>query len=117
MKPRLLNAIGVGICLIGLLAWPQSGWSQGSTVGQRLKDRLAQRQPANAESANGIDVQLALIKPGEYRFNFQHDGLNRMYRVHLPASYKPATPVPLLFALHGGGGNMELQADDAKYGH
>lgn len=116
MKPRLLNAIGVGICLIGLLAWPQSGWSQGSTVGQRLKDRLAQRQPAKAESGNGTDFQVALIKPGEYRFNFQHNGLNRMYRLHLPASYKPAMPVPLLFAMHGGGGNMDLQADDAKYG-
>ncbi len=25
-------------------------------------------------------------------------------------------PAPLLLALHGGGGHMELQADDAKYG-
>ena len=39
-----------------------------------------------------------------------------MYRVHVPASYDDAKPVPLLFALHGGGGSMDYQADDTKYG-
>jgi polyhydroxybutyrate depolymerase len=54
--------------------------------------------------------------PGDYSFTLQHDGLARMYRVHIPAKYVAATPAPLLVALHGGGGNMDLQADDTLYG-
>jgi len=40
-----------------------------------------------------------------------------MYQVHVPARVDPATPAPLMFALHGGGGSMDYQADDAHYGH
>ena len=36
-----------------------------------------------------------------------------MYRVHVPARYDPARPAPLLVVLHGGGGNMDLQASEA----
>jgi polyhydroxybutyrate depolymerase len=46
----------------------------------------------------------------------QHGGLQRSYRVHVPASYSRARPAPLLVALHGGGGDMDLQANDALYG-
>ena len=48
--------------------------------------------------------------------SIRHDGMARSYRVHVPASYDPARPAPLLVALHGGGGNMDLQADDSLYG-
>lgn len=43
-------------------------------------------------------------------------GLRRQYLVHLPQGYNPAQRVPVLVALHGGGGNMRLQADDGRYG-
>jgi polyhydroxybutyrate depolymerase len=117
MNCRLPPALHSALLAIGLLAWQQDGLAQDGSVRQRLKDRQAQRQQAKAEpAAPGPEVQAALIKPGDYRFSFQHNGLTRTYRVHLPASYKPAIAVPLLFALHGGGGNMDFQADDAKYG-
>jgi polyhydroxybutyrate depolymerase len=60
--------------------------------------------------------QSPITRPGDYTFTIQHDGLTRAYRVHVPASYDPARPAPLLVALHGGGGNMNLQANDALYG-
>lgn len=60
-------------------------------------------QPAGAQSG----------APGDYAFDLQHDGLARRYRVHVPARYDPARPAPLLVALHGGGGNMDLQASEA----
>jgi len=49
-------------------------------------------------------------------FKIKHGGLERMYRVHVPASYDSAKPLPLLIALHGGGGNMDIQANDVFYG-
>jgi polyhydroxybutyrate depolymerase len=61
-------------------------------------------------------VAQAITTPGDYRYTIRHDGLVRMYRVHVPAGYDAARPAPLLFALHGGGGSMDHQADDARYG-
>src|SRR4051812_34694970 len=61
-------------------------------------------------------VHPPITRPGDYAFTIQHDGLARMYRVHVPAKYEPSRPAPLLVALHGGGGNMDLQANDALYG-
>jgi polyhydroxybutyrate depolymerase len=52
----------------------------------------------------------------DFTFKLQHAGMERMYRVHVPAKYDPARPAPLLVAMHGGGGNMDLQADDRYYG-
>jgi polyhydroxybutyrate depolymerase len=49
-------------------------------------------------------------------FTLQHGGARRMYSVHVPASYDPSRPAALLVALHGGGGNFEMQADDSLYG-
>lgn len=36
--------------------------------------------------------------------------------MHVPASYRAERPVPLVLALHGGGGSMEVMARDRLYG-
>jgi polyhydroxybutyrate depolymerase len=59
---------------------------------------------------------MAQTAPGDYSYAFEFGGHKRLYRVHVPASYAPDKPVALVFALHGGGGNMDLQANDAYYG-
>lgn len=38
-------------------------------------------------------------------------GMRRWYRVHVPPSYDPAVPAPVLLAFHGGGGNARQFAD------
>lgn len=40
----------------------------------------------------------------------------RKVLVHLPASYDAARALPLVLAMHGGGGHAALMADDARYG-
>ena len=55
-----------------------------------------------------------ITAPGDYRFSFDHDGITREYLVHVPKSYDRA-PMPMLVALHGGGGDADFQADDSKY--
>jgi polyhydroxybutyrate depolymerase len=54
--------------------------------------------------------------PGDHRFTLQHAGKARLYRVHVPKGFSPDRPMPVVFALHGGGGNMDIQADDHFYG-
>lgn len=49
-------------------------------------------------------------------FTLQHDGLTRQYRVHVPTSYTSDKPTPLVLVFHGGGGNMDVQANDRYYG-
>lgn len=55
-----------------------------------------------------------ITRPGDYRFSLVRDGLTREYLVHVPRSYHGQT-VPMLMALHGGGGDADFQASDDKY--
>lgn len=82
---------------------------------ERLRERLQDRAAPAANAARpGPDG--AIRAPGLYRYTLRHDGLDREYLVHVPPAYRPGHPMPVLFAFHGGGGHMEWQADDAKYG-
>jgi polyhydroxybutyrate depolymerase len=74
---------------------------------------FAQAQPANAQAANAAG---RIGTPGDHTGTLVHAGVKRLYRVHVPASYSPSQPMPLVLALHGGGGNMDIQAEDKFYG-
>lgn len=78
---------------------------------ERFRERAAQRQAQAAADPNPT----LLTMPGDYRFTFEHRGLQREYLVHIPKSYRPGTPTPMLVALHGGGGDADYQASDDKY--
>jgi polyhydroxybutyrate depolymerase len=45
---------------------------------------------------------LPVLSPAQ---EFQFKGLKRCYQIHVPVFYTSSKPVPLLIALHGGGGN------------
>jgi len=86
------------------------------TLRERIRERLQQRQQQYAPAAAERDVSSPITKPGDYSFTIDHAGLARSYLVHVPRSYDPAKPTPLLMAFHGGGGTMYFQADDENYG-
>lgn len=113
-----LPVLALLACSIAFLPLP--GAAQDGTLRQRLKERWQQRDQQKPEGDASADTyfvaEARIVKPGDYRFAIQHDGLMRMYLVHVPAKYKADTPSPLLVALHGGGGNMDFQADDTHYG-
>ena len=45
--------------------------------------------------------------PGKQRFTIITDGITREYYVHVPAAYNPEITIPVVFMLHGSGGNGE----------
>lgn len=101
--PRLLIALAV-VCTLLPAAMAQD------TGQPSLRERLAQRRAATQPPAS------ALLTAGTHTLQLQHQGLMRKAVVHVPASYNPATPMPLLLALHGGGGHAGYMADEARYG-
>lgn len=88
----------------------------GTAAAQRLSRFHEILKEAQERRSQIADPNLTPISaPGNYRFTFVHDGLRRDYLVHVPRSYAGA-PTAMLLALHGGGGNADLQADDSRYG-
>jgi polyhydroxybutyrate depolymerase len=110
MTWRCLLTIVVNVSILGPTAFAQDGPIR-SLLKERIKARLESR-PAPETNAT-VDQKLT---SGDYTFSIQFDGLTRIYRVHVPGSYNPAAPTPMLMAFHGGGGNMEIQANDRYYG-
>lgn len=51
-------------------------------------------------------------KTGDRTFHLTHDQRKRKYILHLPSSISAGHPVPLVIALHGGGGNA---SESVKY--
>lgn len=80
---------------------------------QDRRERIQQlRQRAQMRAAQKSDPNPTPISsPGTYRFHFAHGGLRREYIVYVPASLPRGRPAPMLLALHGGGGDMDFQAD------
>ncbi|MBC7726381.1 MAG: prolyl oligopeptidase family serine peptidase [Microbacteriaceae bacterium] len=58
----------------------------------------------------------APLGAGNHTQYLTHGGIKRQYLVHVPTRYDPASPTPLVLALHGGGGHAAYMADDEKYG-
>jgi polyhydroxybutyrate depolymerase len=78
-----------------------------SALGLLLCNSLCQAQD---------DPKARIAVPGDYRYTVRHGELDRAYRVHVPKTFDAAKPQTLIVALHGGGGSMDYQADDANYG-
>lgn len=81
---------------------------------EQVRERWLARQPARAARSSAADGRIT--GPGDYSLSLVHAGLTRWYRLHVPLSYSPSTPAPLVFSFHGGGGSMDYQANDSYYG-
>lgn len=107
---------GVWLLLQALVLGAQATFAQTSqnegspSLRERIKEKLAQRSASAIPKTDSPSTQ-PITAPGTYRFTLQHGGLNRAYLVHVPRGYVPTKPTPVVFAFHGGGGNMNMQAD------
>lgn len=88
----------VAVVLASLLPVAQAD----DTLRDRLKARLEQRKAERGTEATAALQSLTVQ--------------GRTVLVHVPATLDTSQPVPLVLALHGGGGHAEYMADDARYG-
>lgn len=80
-----------------------------------VRERMQERVQAYRTQRSDAQKPQALTQAGTYTLSLQHGGQTRAYLVHVPRGYRHGTPTPVVFAFHGGGGHMELQAG-AHYG-
>ena len=114
MKRFARSCLVRAVFACSLVILSPAGAAQDGPIRQWLKERALQRDQQRP-GADAVTVA-RITKQGDYTFTLEHDGLARMYRIHVPAKYDPAVPAALLFALRGGGGNMDYMANDANYG-
>ncbi|HRD83739.1 MAG TPA: alpha/beta hydrolase-fold protein [Rubrivivax sp.] len=88
----------------------QESATPAPTLRERIAAKRAERQAGRTPGNRPIG------KPGTYDFTMEHDGETRMYRVHVPQSYSPARPTPVVFSFHGGGGSADIMSQDKYYG-
>lgn len=95
---RILLLLALASCL------SPAAYAEGS-LRERLRERVAERRGDALPMAGGThERQLA------------HDGQQRRYLIYRPANLPPEQPLPLVIALHGGGGHAEYMADEQRYG-
>lgn len=74
-----------------------------------LRPAIAVLVAAACSSGSGPVAPVETIPgPGDYTRTFTAEGLERLYRVHVPAGYASRRPPPVVLAFHGTPGNAEL---------
>lgn len=115
MKRKVLAA-GVLAALLAVgCAAGEAGDSRAGLRG-RLVERTGDRPAAEGPPARRLAPGERITAPGRYEIRLRHDGLDRMALVHVPGRWNASTAMPVVLALHGGGGGALYQADDATYG-
>lgn len=116
MPHRLTGTLFVAATLVLACAW--SVHARDGRLRERVRERIEARRGAfdTQSGAARPGPDRPIDAPGLYRYTLRHDGLEREYLVHVPRAYVRSKAIPVVFALHGGGGHMELQADEATYG-
>ncbi len=85
----------------------------------RLRERVADKAAAKAgptERATLLGANQKITAPGRYELRVRHGGRDRMALIHVPANWRSGEPLPLVMALHGGGGGAIYQSSDRLYG-
>ena len=80
-------------------------------IKERIKNKLESQPAPVASDIKATDE----LKPGDYTFSIKVDDSIRWFKVHVPSQYNSKKPIPLMFALHGGVGDMNTQSNDKYY--
>lgn len=94
------------ILIISLFFTSVSCSSGEKSFREKMKERIAVKMDKKMDEKFKSSETMVQIKVGDRE---------RKYLVHIPPQYNANTPVPLLFAFHGGGGFMEHMATEKYY--
>ena len=111
--PGIQGAMAGLLAALMLAAQPAIAVAQEGGLRERIRDRLAERR--EARKAEPV-AEGTLARPGTHKGRIEVRGQERQFMVHLPPNYRPGHAMPMVLAFHGGGGSMEIQADDSRYG-
>jgi polyhydroxybutyrate depolymerase len=116
---RMRTRIAVLVVLVAVLAACSSGASERSTTTERASEQTTTTAAKDASAIGrpsdgcGRDADVATMdpdeRPGDVEQTIESGGVERTYRLGVPAGYDPDEPAPLLLNLHGSGSNA-LQA-------
>lgn len=102
----------LAFCLlfISIYSSAEEGWLK-----KRLKEKWIKKQYEQSAPLASRDTSTPITKSGTYTFGITFQNQERYYKIYLPPTYNPLKPIPLIFAFHGGGGNMEIQSKEKFY--
>lgn len=105
------RVLGMGLGLLVLTGVCQAQEVAESSRWKNLRDKAMHRKLERAAQAGE-----RISQPGDYALSMPYGGHTRLFRVYVPASYTSSVPAAMVLSLHGGGGHMDYQANDAFYG-
>lgn len=106
--------LAMALCAGALSPAQAQDGSLRERIRARVQDKRAQTEPAATAEQPGADTRGNMLGTREH--TLVHGGLKRRYLVHVPPSYTPGTPLPMVLAFHGGGGDMHFMAREDNYG-
>ena len=99
----------VGSLLLATIVIGLGSAAPAQDRGERVRALMERAQQKRALPSDPNPTRIAAT--GTYRFHFTHNGIRRDYLVHVPTKAL-GHPAPVLLALHGGGGDMDYQAQN-----
>lgn len=112
MKQWIRPALHGAGCIVLLATAGAAAVERSAADPGARRARLAERLQSPQAAAQNRPI----AGPGDYRYALRHGGRERFYLVHVPRSYRADRAMPVVLALHGGGGSASYQARDATYG-
>lgn len=100
------------IAIALLILSSSSAFAEGG-FRDRLREKIRERIDQRREKKEGASA--GQTNPADTVHTLSVQGVTRHFRLHVPASLKKDQASALLIALHGGGGNMDLQAEEKYY--
>ena len=92
-----------------LFAEEELGWFK-----RKIKERIIKKQQTKPPPQI-TTIETEITKSGNYTLTLKQNDIDRYFKIHVPESYKKEIAAPLIVALHGGGGDMEIQSQEEYY--
>ncbi len=100
----LIPSALITIAIFGCLSAP-AATTQPTTQQSNPTTQISSTASPAGEAATAPGKPAEVMKPGDYTQKFPMGDAVRTYLLHVPPGYDGSNPLPLLFVLHGFGGN------------